>query len=170
MGNPLVGPLSGHTNWVNSIMFSGNGAHIASGSFDRTVRVWDAMSGRLILGPLMGYMDLSDFIAFSPDSKRIVLLLGFRDVCVWNGDMGVLMAGPSLQHTEGALAVVFTPTNSHSAVSPYEKWIAGFARDKFEMVHVWDLKTGQVVASLEGHTTHTMSITFLSNSRRVLTA
>ena len=34
--------LRGHTREVRSVMFSRDGMWIMSGSFDRTVRVWDA--------------------------------------------------------------------------------------------------------------------------------
>ena len=33
--------LRGHTDDVNSVSFSGDGSRIVSGSFDRTIRVWD---------------------------------------------------------------------------------------------------------------------------------
>jgi WD40 repeat protein len=169
-GNPLVGPPR-HTHWITSVVFSPDGARIASGSPDETIRVWDVMSGRLVLGPLKGHKDWCAFVAFSPDSKRIISSSEFRDVCVWNADTGVLVAGPSLGHAEGALAVVFAPKNSDSAISPDGKWIAALARDNTGIiVHVWDSKTGQIAASLEGHTEGINSITFSADSRRVLTA
>ena len=39
---------------VWSVSFSGDGKRIVSGSDDRTVRVWDAVSGECVLGPLTG--------------------------------------------------------------------------------------------------------------------
>ena len=40
--------LAGHESWVRSVTFSPDGARIASGSYDGTVRIWDAFSRGLI--------------------------------------------------------------------------------------------------------------------------
>src|ERR1700733_461473 len=128
------------------------------------------MSGRLVLGPLEGHNDWLSFVAFSPDSKRIVSASRFGNVCVWNADTGARVSGPSLRHAEGALTVGFTPNSSYCAVSPDGRWIAAYADNTYGTVRVWDSKSGQVVASLEGHTDHINAITFSPDGRRVLTA
>lgn len=40
--------LRGYSNKVTSIAFSGGGKHIAPGSWDKTVRIWDLMSGQAV--------------------------------------------------------------------------------------------------------------------------
>jgi WD40 repeat protein len=35
-----LGVLTGHTDWVNAMVFSPDGHTLASGSADRTVRLW----------------------------------------------------------------------------------------------------------------------------------
>ena len=44
--------LQGHTESVQSVVFSPDGRHIVSGSSDRTIQVWDAQTGDQVGTPL----------------------------------------------------------------------------------------------------------------------
>jgi WD40 repeat protein len=43
-----VRTLEGHSNWVRSVAWSGDGLTLASGSDDNTVKLWDVQSGDCI--------------------------------------------------------------------------------------------------------------------------
>ena len=61
--------LKGHTDWVKSVAFSSDGSRIVSGSDDKSVRVWDALTGQE-LNVLKGHTDWVNSVAFSSDERR----------------------------------------------------------------------------------------------------
>ena len=70
----MLQTLEGHTDGVSSVAFSPDSKQIVSGSVDRTVRRWDAATGRQLLPALEGHNDRVSSVAFSPDGNQIPTL------------------------------------------------------------------------------------------------
>jgi DNA-binding beta-propeller fold protein YncE len=91
--------LKGHTGFVDALAFSPDGAQLASGSTDNTIRLWDVSSSKEIAmvnnstehpnrnEPVQMAVD---GIAFSPDGKSLISHVG----CCGSGAAQVLSVDP----------------------------------------------------------------------------
>jgi eukaryotic-like serine/threonine-protein kinase len=71
-----------HLNRVNVVAWSPDGRYIASASADKTVAVWNAVSGENIC-TYRGHSDVVSSIAWSPDGTRIASASDDQTVQVW---------------------------------------------------------------------------------------
>jgi WD40 repeat protein len=63
--------LIGHTNWINAVAFSPDGATIASASVGGMIRLWHSGTGQH-LHTLHGHSANVETVAFSPDGIEVI--------------------------------------------------------------------------------------------------
>ncbi|KAJ7192044.1 hypothetical protein GGX14DRAFT_701470 [Mycena pura] len=131
---PIQKILHGHSNIITCVCFAPDSTRIASGSWDKTVRIWDSHTGRLVLGPLKGHTFFINCIHFSPDGERIVSGSSDQTLRVWDSRIGGLVSGPMEGHGAGIQSVQFSPNG---------KQIASGSTDG---IRVWDPETGALLA------------------------
>ena len=72
----------GHSDRVWGVSFSPDGSRLASGSCDRTVKVWNARTGQELLS-LTGHSDNIRSVCFSPDGRRVATAGDDGTVRIW---------------------------------------------------------------------------------------
>ena len=104
----------GHAGAVTSIAFSPDGRHIASGSWDNTIRIWDAETGKVVTGPLEGHTGSVWSVAFSPDGRHVASGSYDHTIRIWDVETGA-HAHAFDGHTGNISSVALSPDSQFKA-------------------------------------------------------
>jgi len=75
--------LAGHRDFVSGLDFSPDGATLATGSMDGTIRLWDTRSGQTT-ATLPGHLTEATAVAFSPDGRTLASLGRSDSLKLWH--------------------------------------------------------------------------------------
>jgi len=75
--------LSGHSNPVWSVAFSPDGSKLASGSDDKTIKIWSVSDGSEIR-TLSGHSSFVHSVAFSPDGTKLASGSADKTIKIWS--------------------------------------------------------------------------------------
>ncbi|KAG8735579.1 hypothetical protein FRC10_010368 [Ceratobasidium sp. 414] len=149
-GKPVDRSSEGHTNRIWSVAYSPDGAYIASGSSDDTVRIWDAHTGQPVGQPLNGHTSGVLSIAYSPDGAYIASGSDDKTVRIWDAHTGQPVGQPLNGHNYYVRSVAYSPDGAY---------IASGSDDK--TVRIWDAHTGQPVGQpLNSHIAGVLSVAY----------
>ncbi|KAH7913261.1 WD40-repeat-containing domain protein [Hygrophoropsis aurantiaca] len=133
--------FEGHTKSITSLVFSRDGKYMISGAADRTVRVWDPLTGNTLMCPLTGHRDSITSVAISQDGGTLVSGSKDQTVRVWSMATGACVLGPLDAH-EGEVTSV--------AISLVGDLIISGSTDG--TIRLWDSQSGApILKPCQGH-------------------
>ena len=148
-GQELLTFTTGHTEWVKSVAFAGNGTTLASAAFNGTVEIWNLKTAQELATFTKAESDLTAAVAFSHDATRFAcrggsgaiafnsLSFGYYasgpgggQIQLWDLTTGEQIPGPWQDTGNNANALAFSPDQ--------KILVAGFGR---QGIRLWDLNT-----------------------------
>eukprot|EP00435_Cladocopium_sp_Y103_P057340 s439_g19.t1 len=149
--------LRAHILPLTNCAFNKSGSKFITGSYDRTCRVWDTLSGEELL-TLDGHKNVVYAIAFNnPFGDKIVTGSFDKTARLWDANTGQCIHTLKGHHTE-IVCVAFNIQGTHVATGSMDN-----------TAKLWDVDTGQQIASLEGHSAEIVSLNFNTDGDKILT-
>jgi GTPase SAR1 family protein len=191
--------LPGHQSCVNRIAWSADGQRLASGSNDRTLRIWDAVTGRP--QKILRAASRALAVAWSRDGKRLAGAFASGEIRVWDTDTWTQVA-VLVGHANWVNAVQWSPADPQLLISasadqtlrlwrvdatPREiRWWSPHRNNIFTVCFSSDGATiasgsadrrvvlsncaGEVLAELEGHTEQVLAVAWRPESTQLASA
>ncbi|KAJ5894617.1 NACHT and WD40 domain protein [Penicillium taxi] len=182
--------LEGHSFGVQCVSFSPDGRLIASGAYDKTIKLWNTATGEL-QQTLRGHLDGISSLVFCPDGRHLVSGSYDRTVRLWNTSTGATEQNYE-DHSDGVTYVALCPNGRVLASTSFDKTIRlrdiqtgapiqpvlkGHSRSVFSLsfspdglslasssrdktIRIWDISRGVLQLTLRAHSALVMSVAF----------
>lgn len=137
--------MPGHAEAIVSLAFSPNSLHLASGSGDTTLRLWD-LTTETPHYTCTGHKNWVLSVAWSPDSLKVASADKAGEIRVWCPISGKLLGRPLVGHKKWISCMSWEPFHKN----PECRYLASAGNDND--VRIWDVVLGTSIKTLAGHT------------------
>jgi len=144
--------LTGHSDRVRSVVYSPDGRYLASGSLDKTIKIWEVATGtelRTLTGYSIGVLS----VVYSPDGHYLASGSNDNTIKIWEVATGKQLRTPT-GHSEVVRSVVYSPDG---------RYLASGSQDK--TIKIWEVATGKELRTLTGHSQTVVSVAYSPDGR-----
>ena len=157
------GAIKKHQDYVLSVSFSPDGETLATGSSDKTVRLWNAHSRKQIAILTKEGSGRINCVAFSPDGHILASIDSRGKTYIWDSitkkHIATLVKDPPV--ISEIYSIAFSPDGQTLICG-------GTARidERYKaVVFLWDMKSQQLITTLIGHTEPIISVKYNPDGR-----
>jgi WD40 repeat protein len=156
----IVKTFEGHSQMILCVDISADSTLLASGSFDKTTRIWNLETGKLVAGPLKSTGGVGA-VRISPDSKKLAVEVDWGTCLeIWDVQSQKLdvKMGKSIKNLRGiAITPVFWTNENKTIIAAFEFDFADTEDSDLDdfpkTIYEFDVATLETVgAPFEGHT------------------
>jgi len=158
-GATLLKTLVGHKDCIYSVAWSPDGKLLASGSYDKMVKLWDVATGQEVKN-LQDHIDAVFAVAFSPDGKYLASGSQDRSVKIWDIASGQRLYTLS-DSSDGLTSLAYSPSGKQIAVAGYDKTI-----------YVWQVgeSDGRLLHSLIADEDSILALAWTPDGKTIITS
>jgi WD40 repeat protein len=149
-----IATLHGHEALASTCKFSPDGKLLATGSSERTVRLWDTHSWHE-LSLWQGFTNTIASVRFAPDGNRLAAANQDCTISIWDRHTGNCVSTLT-GHRQSLLAVDYSPNG---------RFIGSASADG--TVKIWAAESGELVRTISAHPGGVWRIVFSPDSRLV---
>ena len=158
--SPLTTFLFGHTDDVESVAFHPDGKVLASGSRDKTVRLWNVTTHQSLREPFISSPIGGDqrvwSVSFSPDGKTLASS-SYQEILIWDVETGRprrnALTNQNQQASAGSPTATFSPDGKT------------LASGRGKTILLWDVATGQPHGEPLSYPTDVRRVAFSSDGK-----
>ncbi|MBD2600914.1 serine/threonine-protein kinase [Microcystis viridis] len=144
--------LTGHSDTVSSVVYSPDVRYLASGSSDKTIKIWEVATGKE-LRTLTGHSSWVSSVVYSPDGRYLASGSYDNTIKIWE-----VATGKQLRtltgHSFWVNSVVYSPDGRYLASGSLDKTIK-----------IWEVATGKQLRTLTGHSFWVNSVVYSPDGR-----
>lgn len=166
----LVRAIQWPSHRVLSVAYSPDGTKVLSGGDDKTLRLWDAETGRLLC-VFEGHTDAVRSVAFSPDGTRVLSGGDDGTLRLWQVQLRNDVTTIDKRQPIRAFKSGLERINSVAFSADGILLSAGSPKEELEpaLVQLWNADTGELIRTIQGaYEIRIKSITFSPDGTRIL--